>query len=101
MNEESDIIARWQLAAGRFVALEMGRRKVELSSVIRPILAELQETTTVPDLLARYHAGLEWCVAIARAGYPRTPSLWKPEVTADVAFGLRYGQLQPTPGAPD
>lgn len=101
MDDDSALIARWQEAARRFLALEMGRRKVELTSIIRPILADLQASTTLPDLLARYRGGLNWCVDIAKEGYPRTPSLWKLEITADVAFGLRYRQMVPLPGAPD
>ena len=48
----------WLEALATYEKLAMGRRKVELTSIIRPILERLQrEAQTVEELHARYHAG--------------------------------------------
>jgi hypothetical protein len=86
--------ATWGDALRWYNALEMGRRKVELNSIIRPALERLQqETADVPGLLAHYARGVEWVAEIAREGYPNTPNLWHPHRTADVAYALRFRQL--------
>jgi hypothetical protein len=84
---------RWERALDWYTNLPMGRRKVEYNATIRRILDALQEVPSLDALLARYDAGLEWTVAIAREGFPDTPALWATERTADVAFGIRAKQL--------
>jgi hypothetical protein len=84
---------RWERALAWYTALPMGRRKVEYNATIRRALQELQEITDLPTLQARYDAGLDWVVAIAKEGFPDTPPLWATERTADVAFGLRARQI--------
>jgi hypothetical protein len=93
----------WLEALATYEKLAMGRRKVELTSIIRPILEQLQrEAQTVVELRASYHAGDEWWLQyagderwlkIARTGYPDQPRLWDKHRTADVAYGIRYRQL--------
>lgn len=91
---DSEPRATWRDALQHYNALEMGRRKVELNSIIRPSLELLQqEATTLPDLLAHYTRGVEWVIAMARDGYPDTPNLWQPHRTADVAYALRFRQV--------
>ena len=47
----------WLEALATYEKLAMGRRKVELTSIIRPILERLQrEAQTVEELRALYHA---------------------------------------------
>jgi hypothetical protein len=72
----------------------MGRRKVEYTATIRRILELLQDVSTIEALTSRYDDGLEWATAIARDGFPNTPSLWAHERTTDVAFAIRARQLQ-------
>jgi hypothetical protein len=84
----------WLEALATYEKLAMGRRKVELTSIIRPILERLQqEAQTVEELRAHYHAGDDWWLEIARTGYPNQPRLWERHRTADVAYGMRYKQL--------
>ena len=84
----------WLEALATYEKLAMGRRKVELTSIIRPILLRLQrEAQTVEELRASYHAGDEWWLHSARTGYPDQPRLWDKHRTADVAYGLCYKQL--------
>jgi hypothetical protein len=86
--------ATWRDALQRYNALEMGRRKVELNSIIRPSLERLrQEAADVPALLEHYARGVAWVAEIAREGYPDTPNLWHPHRTADVAYALRFREL--------
>jgi hypothetical protein len=92
--------ARWEQALAWYVALPMGRRKVEYTATIRRILQELQDVHGLEELQARYDAGLEWATAIAREGFPDTPALWATERTADVAFGMRARQIQGLPLLP-
>ena len=48
----------WLEALATYEKLAMGRRKVELTSIIRPILERLQrEAQTVEELRASYYAG--------------------------------------------
>jgi hypothetical protein len=90
MSEEET----WLEALAAYEKLAMGRRKVELTSIIRPILERLQrEAQTVEELRALYHAGDDWWLQIARTGYPDQPRLWEKHRTADVAYGMRYKQL--------
>jgi len=61
----------WLEARATYEKLAMGRRKVELTSVVRPILERLQRVAqTLEELRARYHAGDEWWLQIARTGIP-------------------------------
>ncbi len=84
----------WLAALTRYEGLEMGRRKVELTSIIRPVLERLQrDAHSVDDLRRLYHAGDEWWLAIARDGYPDQPRMWERARTADVAYGMRYRQV--------
>jgi len=84
----------WLEALATYEKLAMGRRKVELTSIIRPILERLQqEAQTVEELRAGYHAGDDWWLELARTGYPNQPRLWEKHRTADVAYGMRYKQL--------
>jgi hypothetical protein len=94
MDERTRMDGRWERALAWYVALPMGRRKVEYTATIRRILRELQDTQTLEDLRARYDAGLDWATAIAREGFPDTPALWATERTADVAFAMRARQIQ-------
>ena len=91
----------WMDALATYEGLQMGRRKVELNSIIRPALERLlQETHTVEELQAHYHAGDDWWLQIAKEGYPDQPRMWEKHRTADVAYGMRYAQLtgrRPTP----
>lgn len=91
---------RWQKALARHTELPMGRRKVEYNATIRRVLQELQDVTTIEALQARYAAGLDWAIAIAKEGFPDTPALWATERTADVAFGLRAQQILGQVGTP-
>ncbi len=85
----------WRDALARYEGLEMGRRKVELNSIIRPVLERLQqEAHSVEDLRRLYHAGDDWWLRIAKDGYPDQPRMWERGRTADVAYGMRYTQLQ-------
>jgi hypothetical protein len=59
----------WLEALATYETLAMGRRKVELTSIIRPILERLQrEAQMLEELRASYHAGDEWWLQIARTG---------------------------------
>jgi hypothetical protein len=84
----------WLDALAAYEKVPMGRRKVELNSIIRPVLERLKaETQTVEELRAMYYAGDEWWLEIARTGYPHEPRMWEKHRTADVAYGMRYKQL--------
>ncbi len=86
--------ALWQSALATYEKMEMGRRKVELTSIIRPIVERLsQEALTVAALHEVYHGGDDWWLAVAKDGYPDQPRLWEKHRTADVAYGIRYRQL--------
>ena len=85
---------RWLEALATYEGLEMGRRKVELNSIIRPVLERLQQNApTVEALHALYNGGDNWWLAIAKDGYPDQPRMWEKSRTADVAYGMRYKQL--------
>ena len=85
---------RWLAALATYEGLAMGRRKVELNSIIRPVLERLQRAApTLDDLRALYHAGDDWWLQIAKNGYPDQPRMWEKHRTADVAYGIRYKQL--------
>ncbi len=85
---------RWLEALTTYEGLEMGRRKVELNSIIRPVLERLQrDAPTIEALRELYHGGDDWWLAIARDGYPSQPRMWEKSRTADVAYGMRYKQL--------
>jgi hypothetical protein len=85
---------RWLDSLATYEGLEMGRRKVELNSIIRPALERLQrDAPTLEALRELYHAGDDWWLAIARDGYPDQPRMWEKARTADVAYGMRYKQL--------
>jgi hypothetical protein len=85
----------WLDALAAYEKVPMGRRKVELNSIIRPVLERLQaETSTIEDLRAMYRAGDDWWLEMARAGYPDEPRMWEKHRTADVAYGIRYKQLR-------
>jgi hypothetical protein len=98
MGETAD--ERWERALAWHTALPMGRRKVEYNATIRRAVEQLQSTHTLDELRARYEAGLDWVVEIAREGFPDTPALWAPERTADVAFAIRARQLRGESGSP-
>ena len=84
----------WQQALAAYEKIPMGRRKVELTSIIRPVLERLQqEAHTLDELRAFYHAGDDWWLHIAKEGYPDQPRMWEKQRTADVAYGIRYKQL--------
>lgn len=84
----------WQSALTTYEKMEMGRRKVELTSIIRPIVERLgQIAPTLAALHDVYHAGDDWWLDIAKDGYPNQPRLWEKRRTADVAYGIRYRQL--------
>ena len=85
---------RWLEALATYEGLAMGRRKVELNSIIRPVLERLQrDATTVDDLHRLYQEGDDWWIQIAKEGYPDQPRMWEKSRTADVAYGMRYKQL--------
>ena len=84
----------WLDALATYEKLAMGRRKVELNTIIRPVLERLQaEAHSVEELRALYHGGDDWWLQIARTGYPDQPRMWEKHRTADVAYGMRYKQL--------
>ncbi len=84
----------WQQALAAYEKIPMGRRKVELTSIIRPVLERLQqEAQTLDELHAHYHAGDDWWLQIAKDGYPDQPRMWEKHRTADVAYGIRLRQL--------
>lgn len=84
----------WLDALAAYEKVPMGRRKVELNSIIRPVLERLQEEAQSPEQLRTlYHAGDDWWLCIAKEGYPDQPRMWEKHRTADVAYGIRYKQL--------
>jgi len=84
----------WLAALTTYEGLEMGRRKVELNSIIRPVLERLRrDAPAVEALRELYHGGDDWWLAIARDGYPDQPRMWEKGRTADVAYGMRYKEL--------
>lgn len=91
--ENSTDEAVWLEALTTYERIEMGRRKVELTSIIRPMLEHLQQMASREDLHALYHAGDEWWLTIAKNGYPNEPRMWERHRTADVAYGMRLAQL--------
>jgi hypothetical protein len=92
----------WLDALASYEKLAMGRRKVELNSIIRPVLERLQaQAHSVEELQALYQTGDEWWLEIAKTGYPDQPRMWEKHRTADVAYGMRYKQLLgQAPGPP-
>ncbi len=91
---------RWEKAVTWYAALPMGRRKVEYNTTIRRVLEQLQSVRSVEALQAHYDQGVQWAEAIAREGFPDTPSLWSREHTADVAYGIRARQIMGLPPVP-
>lgn len=85
----------WLEALATYEKLDMGRRKVELNTIIRPVLERLQaDAGSVEELRSLYYGGDDWWLEIARTGYPGQPRMWKKHRTADVAYGMRYTQLR-------
>lgn len=84
----------WLAALAAYEKIPMGRRKVELNSIIRPALERLQQDVkSVDELRTHYRAGDAWWLEIAKTGYPDQPRMWEKQRTADVAYGMRYKQL--------
>lgn len=80
----------------------MGRRKVELTAVIRPLVGQLRAVGD-PEALHRLYEDRQ-DVAQAernvREAYPDNPHLWDLARTRDVAYGVRYSELT-GPGRPE
>ncbi|MDQ3855061.1 MAG: hypothetical protein M3281_01535 [Chloroflexota bacterium] len=96
MHDRCSSEQRWQQALEWFQSLEMGRRKAELSAIIRPIYDSLRQA---PDLEAMHRLYLDPADAataldLARASFPQNEHLWDLSRTRDVAYGLRLVELR-------
>ena len=104
MPEDSIHRQTWRAAREWFRAQPMGRRKVELTAIIRPIYESLQQAPDAEALERLYvdAADAEAALGIARSAFPENERLWDPARTRDVAYGLRLAELEREAGpAPD
>ncbi len=74
----------------------MGRRKVELTAIIRPILSSLRQAPDVGALHKLYLDPTDAAAALrlAQTSYPDNKHLWDLARTRDVAYGLRLAELK-------
>ncbi|MEJ7654447.1 MAG: hypothetical protein WKH64_14520 [Chloroflexia bacterium] len=86
----------WQSALEWFQNLKMGRRKVELTAIIRPIYVSLGQAPDVQALRSLYldPADAETALELAKRSYPDNKQLWNLSRTRDVAYGLRLAELR-------
>lgn len=96
MSEQEDPQERWQKALAWFQGQPMGRRKVELTAIIRPIYESLKQAPDVQALERLYvdPADAEAALGVAQRSYPNNKHLWDLTRTRDVAYGLRLAELR-------
>lgn len=96
MTEYLQVEQAWQKALDWFQAQEMGRRKVELTAIIRPIYSSLKQAPDIEALHKLYldPADTETALQVARSSYPDNKHLWDLSRTRDVAYGLRLAELR-------
>ena len=96
MSEQTDPEQKWQAALEWFQAQPMGRRKVELTAIIRPILLTLRQAPDVEALRMLYldPADAAAALEIAQLSYPDNEHLWELSRTRDVAYGLRMAEIR-------
>jgi len=95
-SETSNHEAAWQRALEWFQNQEMGRRKVELTAIIRPLYESLKQAPDVQALHNLYLNPADAAVALqtAQHAYPENKHLWDLSRTRDVAYGLRLAELR-------
>lgn len=96
MSEESNPEQAWERALAWFQGQEMGRRKVELTAIIRPIYESLKQAPDIEALRALYldPEDAQAALRVAQASYPENRRLWDLSRTRDVAYGLRLAELR-------
>lgn len=96
MNEYPGPQGTWQRALEWFQNQPMGRRKVELTAIIRPIYESLKQAPDIQALERLYidPADAETALEIAKRSYPDNEHLWNLSRTRDVAYGLRLAELK-------
>lgn len=96
MSNRTSTEKSWEEALGWFRNQPMGRRKVELSSIIRPIYESLKQAPDVESLHQLYvdPREVESALQIARNAYPENERLWNLSRTRDVAYGMRLAELR-------
>ncbi len=95
MAESDNVQDTWRAALEWFQAQPMGRRKVELTAIIRPIYESLRQAPDVEALEQLYvdPADAQASLQIAQSSYPENKHLWDLSRTRDVAYGLRLAEL--------
>jgi hypothetical protein len=96
MDRASDPRDSWRAALEWFQGQPMGRRKVELTAIIRPIYEGLKSEPDAEALVRRYEDpnDAEAAMDLARRSYPDNPHLWDLSRTRDVAYGRRLVELE-------
>ncbi|MDP9379743.1 MAG: hypothetical protein M3Q29_06260 [Chloroflexota bacterium] len=95
-KQNNDPEETWQRALEWFQRQEMGRRKVELTAIIRPIYENLKQAPDIGALHALYldPADAEKALQLSQSSYPENRHLWDLSRTRDVAYGLRLAELR-------
>jgi hypothetical protein len=95
-QERNDPEETWRKALEWFRGQEMGRRKVELTAIIRPIYESLRQAPDVEALHSLYldPEDAERSLRLAQSSYPDNQHLWDLSRTRDVAYGLRLAELE-------
>lgn len=97
MNSESpNPEEAWQRALKWFQKQEMGRRKVELTAIIRPLYESLKQAPDIEALHRLYvdPVDVEAALRSSQSAYPENKHLWDLSRTRDVAYGLRLAELR-------
>ena len=94
-NEANEHRRTWREALEWFQAQPMGRRKVELTAIIRPIFESLRQAPDAEALERLYvdPSDAQRSLGIAQGAYPENEHLWDLSRTRDVAYGLRLAEL--------
>ncbi len=95
-SETANPEVAWQRALEWFQNQEMGRRKVELTAIIRPLYESLKQA---PDIVALHRLYLdpmdaEAALRSSQSAYPENKHLWDLSRSRDVAYGLRLAELR-------
>ncbi len=98
-SETTKLEESWQRALEWFQNQEMGRRKVELTAIIRPLYESLKQA---PDVAALHNlyldpADVATALQTAQHAYPENNHLWDLSRTRDVAYGLRLAEMRRDP----
>lgn len=88
----------WQRSLDWFINYEPlpehADRKDKYGHIVREIKAQLQDVTTVEELMKRYIGDNTWCLEIARRLYPNDWYLHSIHRLQDAAYAIRYLEIK-------